>query len=687
MSPMAWIVSVDVGGTFTDAIAFDPASRLLRRAKAYSTTPDVVDGVAAAIERLDLGSSDIAHVLNGTTVVTNTLLTRSGARTALVTTAGFEDALETGRERRVGGGLSMYDLRQAGPAPLVERFLRFPVHERMAADGQVMSPLPEAEVRKLARRFRDLDIEAVAICFLFSFINPAHEQQAARILREECPGLRVELSSDVAPEIREYERASTCTINAYTWASFEAYVSGLHRALHASRRSPTVYVMQSSGGLVPATSDSLRPVQILESGPSAGLVGASWIGRESNLDNIIALDVGGTTAKAGLLRNGEYGIVREFKADTYYPVRVPSLDLAEIGIGGGSIARIDSGGSLRVGPESAGASPGPVCYGRGGKQVTVTDAAAILGRVRPNGFLGGSIPLDLEAARQAIVERIGSPLSLDPARAAAGIFRIAVSQTASVVQLISTKRGVDPRDFAIVAYGGAGPLLACEVAGELGVEKVIVPVGAATFSAFGMMVADRKGDASATLMSGDPVADADEVEARFCELEAIAARRIGLGREAALLRRTIYARYVGQRWELPVPIGTAKFSAETWAEAIGSFQAEHEKAYAFHSDDMAVEMVQLHVEAAAPLQRPDRLAFEDSAAASAPAAGHQVWDGYNYAPCAVFTRADFAGGATRRGPALIEDPDTTIWVPPGAIASVDRNHDLVIDLQARNAAQ
>jgi N-methylhydantoinase A len=280
---------------------------------------------------------------------------------------------------------------------------------------------------------------------------------------------------------------------------------------------------------------------------------------------------------------------------------------------------------------------------------------------------------------------VGKPLSLGVEQAAAGVFRIAVSQTAAVVQLISTKRGVDPRDFAIVAYGGAGPVLACEVGRELGVGKVIVPVGAATFSAFGMMVADRKGDASATLMSSDPVAIAGEVEAKFRELEAVAAQRIGLDRQGATLRRTVYARYVGQRWELPVGIGSATFNAATWAQVTAAFNAEHERAYALRSDDMAVEMVQLHVEATASLQKPARLAFADGATTAGKPKRHTVWDGGSFVECAVLTRADFGSSRGRRGPALVEDPDTTIWVPPGATASIDPNSNLVIDLVASEA--
>ncbi len=681
-----WVVAVDVGGTFTDAMAFEPATGTLRRAKASTTSPEVVRGVAEAIAGLDIDASAIVHVLNGTTVVTNALLTRSGARTALLTTAGFEDSLESGRERRVGGGLSMYDLRQAGPRALVDRFLRFPVRERLTADGRVLTPLSRDEIVAIAGRLRALEIEAVAVCFLFSYVNAAHERLAAEILRRECPELHVEMSSDIAPEIREYERASTTVINAYTRSSFDSYVVGLRSALVRPGSSAPLYVMQASGGLVPTESDTMRPVQILESGPSAGLIGAAWIGRKADLPNVIALDIGGTTAKAGLVRDGRHGMVREFKADTYYPVRVPSIDLAEIGIGGGSIARIDKGGSLKVGPNSAGANPGPVCYGRGGEQPTVTDAALVLGRLRPDGFLCGGIALDPQLARAAIEDKIARPLSLDVERAAAGILRVAMAQAASAVQLISTKRGVDPRDFSIVAYGGAGPLQACEVALELGVPRIIVPVGAATFSAFGMMVADRMGDASATLMSSDPASIAGDVEAKFRELEARAAGRIGLPAAQGTLRRTVYARYVGQRWELPVPVAGTPFDARAWADAVDRFHAEHEAAYAFHDAAASVEMIQIHVDAVAPLQQPDRLVFADATTPSDQRRGsHSAWTGSAFSACAVLTRADLRRDRALPGPALIEDPDTTVWVPPGSTAEVDPHLNIIISLTARSA--
>lgn len=673
-----WVVALDVGGTFTDALAFSPASGAMRRAKAYTTTPDPLEGLSNAFARLQLDPESVDYVINGTTVVTNALLTRSGSPTALLTTRGFEDALETGRERRVGGGLHMYDLRQAGPRPLIDRFLRFPIDERISAQGDVVVPLDELQVAAVGRRLLQLGVEAAAVCFLFGYVNPKHERRVVAILEEICPDILVEISSDIVPELREYERTSTTVIDCYTRRTFESYIGSLRNAIEGGREGVSLYVMQSSGGVVPAGSGALRPVQILESGPSAGVIGAAWLGRASHCPSVIALDVGGTTAKACLVLNGELTVVPEFKADGYYPVRVPSIDLAEVGIGGGSIAFIDAGRALRVGPRSAGASPGPACYGRGGIEPTVTDANLVLGRLIPDGFLGGGIRLDVDAARRAITP-IAVSLSLEIEAAAAGILRIASAQTAAAVQLISTKRGLDPRDFALVAYGGAGPLQAADVAQELGVPTVIVPQGAATFSAFGMLVANRVGDASMTLMSSAPASEAAWVEDSFRDLEARTLARIELAAGEAELRRHVDARYVGQRWELTVPVPPGAFGEDAWTEVMVRFHVAHQRAYAFHDVNAPVEIVRIGVQAVAPMQKPSRLAFGDAPKGAGPKI-RRAWTGQGFEECSVHERSDLPVGSRISGPALINDLDTTIWAPKGSEVSVDEQGSVVIAL-------
>jgi N-methylhydantoinase A len=674
-------VGVDVGGTFTDVAAFDERTGVITRAKAHTTPDQVVHGQVAAIRALALETHEIGTVLNGTTVVTNALLTRTGRATAMLMTAGFEDVLETGRERRVGGGLHMYDLRQAGPRALAPRSHRFGVRERLAADGRVLVPLDEAQVRGIAARLREMEVGVVAVCLLFSYLQPAHERRLREVLLQETPGLTVVLSSDVAPEMREYERASTTFIEAFTRDAFLAYLQGLNAELAKVANAPDVYVIQSNGGLVPADPQRVKPVHIVESGPAAGAVAAAFVSGLAGYRDIIAFDVGGTTAKACLLRDGRPGMTAEFKVEGYYPVSAASVDLVEIGTGGGSIAWIDAGGALRVGPRSAGARPGPAAYAAGGTEPTLTDANLVLGRLDPGQFLGGAFRLDPALAAAAIEQRIAAPLGLSVTAAAEGILEIANTQMAAAIQLISTRKGFDPRDFVLVAYGGAAALQAAEIAREVGVRRILVPDGCATLSALGLLVADLQADGARTFLSAEPADRADAIEAAFLELEAEAGGRIARGDDPGLqVRRFVDVRYVGQRWELTVPVAAGAFSRTTWGQAVEDFHAAHQRAYRFNDPAAAVELIKLRVEARIamphPVLRPEPLV---SRGAPAPRGREDLPCKGRTIACAMYRRADLSPGHAINGPAVVHDADTTIWVPGGMRASMDGYRNLLIE--------
>ncbi len=489
-------IGIDIGGTFTDLLLVDPASGQTVAGKTLTTPDDPSRAVRTGLEQLlrDAGRSpeEVVQIVHGTTLVTNALIERKGATTALLTTRGFRDAVEIGREHRY----DLYDLFLDLPKPLVPRYLRLEVTERVLSDGSIMIPLDRSEVEELGRALARQGIEAVAVCFLHSYLNPAHEREAGAILADVAPSLIVSLSSDVVPEIREYERASTTIANVYVRPVVARYLQRIQTGLQELGSSAPLLIMLSSGGICTVDTAARYPIRLVESGPAAGALAAAHIGTLTGRRSLLSFDMGGTTAKCCLIDNGQPSVTTEFEVSRVYrfkkgsglPIRVPTIELIEIGAGGGSIARIDSLGLLKVGPDSAGADPGPACYGLGGGQPTVTDADLLLGYLDPEFFLGGRMRLDVAAARAAI-GNLGQRLGLDEIATAWGIHQVVNEQMASAARIHAIEQGKDPRSYAIFAFGGAGPVHAYRVAEILHSPEIVIPLGAGVASTIGFLVA------------------------------------------------------------------------------------------------------------------------------------------------------------------------------------------------------
>ena len=525
-------LGVDIGGTFTDATLINEETGEIRVGKVPSTPQDPSHGFMEATHRIlreaGVSPDEVGYVVHGTTVATNSIIEGKVARTGFITTDGFRDLLEIQRQIRP----SLYDLHFEKPRPLTPRYLCFGVPERLDAQGNVLTPLDESAVRNAAEQLRQEDVESIAVCFLHAYINPSHEKRTGEILRETLPDTIISLSSEVAPEFREYFRASTTVINASIRPVVGRYLQSIEARLRAEGLEAELLVMQSSGGVFTFAAASEKPVFMVESGPAAGVIAATYLGTTLECPDVISFDMGGTTAKAGLIQNGTPTITKDYEVGTAaqtgvgasrgagYPIRTPVIDLVEIGAGGGSIAWVDSGGVLRVGPQSAGADPGPVCYGAGGTEPTITDANLVLGRLNPSFFLGGEIELDVEAARRAIQEKCADPLNLDLVEAAHGIVEIANAAMVNALRLVSVQRGYDPRDFVLTAFGGAGPVHANRLAEEIDAPTTIIPMSPGTTSAMGLLVTDLKHDYSTTLIQHVDQLDTAAVEETYRELEA-----------------------------------------------------------------------------------------------------------------------------------------------------------------------
>jgi len=649
---------IDVGGTFTDAVLLDASSRL-SIAKVRTTPADLTEGFLEAISALAAGSGvpaeAIAYLAHGSTVAANAVVQGRTARVGLLTTAGFRDVLEIGTQQRA----SLYDLRLPRPAPLVPRELRLEVRERIGPAGEVVGPLDPAGVEAAVEVFRQAAVEAVAVCFLFSFANPSHEAEAGAMLEHLLPGVPVTLSSRVAPEFREYLRASTTVVNAALLPLAGRYVASL-----AARLSVPLHLMQSNGGVATAEEAARLPVGLIASGPAAGVIGAARLGVVTGSPDLLTFDMGGTTADVSLVVDGEPQM--RFRGEAAgHPVNLPQIDVLSVGAGGGSIARVDRFGSLAVGPGSAGADPGPAAYGRGGEEATVTDAHVVLGTLDPAHFLGGRMTLDPEAARRAVERHVAGPLGLSPEEAAAAVLRIANATMVRALRVVSIARGHDPRRFALVAFGGAGPMHACAIADELGIGRIVVPRYPGVASALGLLLSDVRHDLRQTWVRLTRELDAAELERRLERLEeearqilAGAGFRNGTGR----VDFELDMRYRGQAYELTVPVGRGR----ELLEAEQAFHAAHERAYGHASPVEETEIVTLRARATGALEAPD---WDGLAPAGSPGRAHAsartVWTpGQGPEPYAVHERGSL-GRKTLDGPAVVEQDDSTIVVAPG----------------------
>jgi len=649
-------VGVDVGGTFTDLVALVDGE--LRVAKVPSTTADQSEGVMAAIGSTGVDPARVGAVAHGTTVATNALLERRGARTALVTTEGFRDVIEIARQTRP----SLYDLTRRPPDPLVPRDLRFTIRERVDPAGEA-APLDEAGVRAAVEELRRADVESVAVCFLFSFLDPAHERRAGELLRSALPGVRISLSSDVLPELREYERFSTTTADAYLAPRLDGYLERLAERLRAAGL-PAPLVMQSSGGVLDLEQSEARASACVLSGPAAGVVGAAYAAAASGFHNLLTFDMGGTSTDVALVVDGEAQTTTA-SIVAGVPIRHAMVDVHTVSAGGGSIAWADGGGALRVGPHSAGARPGPASYGLGGTDATVTDADLYLGYLADGARLGGAIVLQQTLAGDALAA-VGEPLGLTPLEAALGVTTIAEAEMVRALRVISIERGFDPRDFTLVAFGGAGGMHACRLAEELEISTVLVPRAGGVLSALGLAISDLRRDYVAALVGDlDALAEAD-IDAAFDALE----QRARADQPGSTLRRFADLRYLGQSFELTVP-------ADDFDDLASRFADAHRRRYGFEMHDAGVQIVGVRVTATVPVARP-ALAPPQHPESRTGSTRSAHFDG-TWHDAQVLTSDNLGPGLLIEGPAIVEFPEATCVVRPGWSARVDEVGALVLE--------
>ena len=678
-------VAADIGGTFTDIAVFSE-NALLATWKLPSTPDDyaraVVEGIIAVMQELAAPLGAIDEVLHGCTVATNAILEKRGAKTALVTTRGFRDVLEFRRIRIP----RLYEPLYVKPEPLAPRELRFEVTERVAADGTVVTPLAESDVRALIPRLHH--VEAIAIAFLHSYANPAHERRVGEILRAALPKAHLTLSSDILPEIREYERTSTAVINAYVGPPVAGYIDSLERQLKAHGIKGRLLVMQSSGGVLDAETVKRVPARIVECGPAAGVIGAARQAARGGHADLITLDMGGTTAKTSMIEKGAVARTDEYEVGGGislssrlvkgggYALKLPVIDISEVGAGGGSIVWFDRGGALKVGPRSAGAVPGPACYGAGGADATVTDANVVLGFVNPKALAGGNVPIDAPLARKALAP-VADRLRAAVEEAAWSVFVVACANMMRAVKAVSTYRGRDPRDCALMAFGGNGGIFACELARQLQMKTVLVPPVAGVFSAYGLGVAPMEYSQTQGYLHKVADTDAAALSQVAASLKTAVLRQLGHPEERVAFALQAAMRYVGQAFELRVPLPAV---AGDFAAAVQErFEREHEATYGHRmAGGSGVEFVALEAVATVRDERADASAVPERRRASAKAEKRRAYFGpeAGWVEAAVIGRDALA--SERRGPLVVEEYEGTTVVPPGAAASLDRHGNIVI---------
>jgi N-methylhydantoinase A len=687
-------IGVDIGGTFTDFALVDASGGKMSVHKRLTTPDDpseaVLKGVDALLEREAIAIADVGDIVHGTTLVTNAVIERRGAATGMLATAGFSDIVDMGFERRY----DLFDLRVKYASPLVPRRLRLEVSERVRFDGSVEHPLDEAAVESAAARFRELGVEAVAVCFLHAYANPAHEARAADILRQAVPTLFVSTSADVFPHMREFERWTTTIVNAYTQPMFDSYLQRLERGLSGRGFRGKLYIMASSGGTLAVDTARRFPVRAMESGPAAGVLMSSYHGRSLDLPNLLSFDMGGTTAKGALVRGGlpikryamEVGRVHEFRQGSGLAVRIPVIDMIEIGAGGGSIAEVDERGLLRVGPRSSGADPGPACYRRGGKHPTLTDANLALGYLDAGFFLGGAMALDRAAAEAAIRDGAARPLGLDTLRTAWGIHDIVSEDVARAFRMHASERGFDYRSGSMVAFGGSGPLHALGIARKLKIPRVVFPLGAGVMSALGLLISPLAFEMARSRRIHIADIDSADFAATFGALEAQAKSYLlsaGLAASDIRLTRRLDMRYQGQGHEIEVTLPHAANAGQLFAGLAELFDRTYEAAYTLRLNEPA-EIVNWKVEAAGPAPNLGTgYSLSDPARAARALKGHRLaYDAGagRMTEWGVYDRYALAPGAKVVGPALIEERESTCVIGAGQAATVDARYNLVADV-------
>ncbi len=688
-------VGVDIGGTFTDIVLLGSDGTI--HTKKVSSSVDnyaraIVEGLVEVFEETGLAGSIIEEIRHGTTVASNAILEHKGARTGLITTKGFRDVLEI-RTLRMP---RLYDIAWEKPAPLVERRLRRVVDERIAASGAVEQALDPADAEAQVDALLAEKVEAIAICLLHSYANPAHEKLIADIVRRKAPDVPLSVSYEVLPEIKEYERTSTTVINAYVMPIVARYLRALRGGLDRANVPARLLLMQSNGGLMTSEAATEKPMNIIESGPAGGVVGAQALARAKGLPGIITFDMGGTTAKAATVENGQVTRASEYSVGggimvgsrlltgAGYLLKVPAIDLAEVGAGGGSLVWMDAGGSLQIGPESAGSTPGPVCYDKGGEQPTVTDANVVLGYINPGYLVGGAVKLNAAKSRAAFEEKVAKPLNIEVARAAHGAHLIAASNMIRAIRSVSTERGRDPRDFSLFAFGGNGPLFACGMAESLGMTRVVVPPSPGLFSAFGLLYADVEYHYSRTFRRLTRKADLAEVNEAWDAMAGQARDQLvveGFTGAAAKIVRSAALHYHGQTFDLTVPVPDGPITAATLRHLEEAYGQEHERTYGHRAGaDEPVELVSIQVVGLGIRDGgvvPDQVRPSRAEPDAPPPRPAYFGPDHGWIDTTIVRRSDLVQAMD--GPLIVEEYDATCVVLPGWRASLDAARNMIIE--------
>ena len=691
--PTTHRIAVDIGGTFTDIAFLTPEGGIASR-KVPSTPEDYARGVISGLEALtseiDLSFESIGELLHGCTVATNAILENKGAKTALVTTRGFRDILELRRIRIP----RLYEPLYVKPKPLVPRQLRLEVAERIGPDGEVIAPLDREDLGRAIEKIKSAGVEAVAVSFLHSYANPDHERIVGEVLRSELPDTFISLSIEILPQIREYERTSTTVINSYVGPPVKDYLESLIDQMREKGSGGRLLVMQSSGGVLDAELLLDRPAQIVECGPAAGVIGAAHVAATTGDRDLITLDMGGTTAKASIIEDGELVQTDEYEVGGGislsnplvkgggYALKLPVIDISEVGAGGGSIVWMDKAGSLKVGPRSAGAEPGPVCYDSGGAQPTVTDANLVLGYLNPQALAGGAVSLNADKARTVIHREIATPLGRNLLETAHGIHTIANANMMRAVKAVTTYRGRDPRDFTLLAFGGSGGVHAVSLAREMEIRRVVIPPAAGVFSALGLLCSDIEHTLSRAFLSRTSQVSPEALTAHYEALEQEVLKHMGYRPQQVTLRRSADLRYVGQAFELSLPVPSGPLGDSEVRDLERIFEEEHEKTYGHRlAGDRPIETVSLGVAGSVKTDRPDAFRI--------PASGRRgdlrrrsAYFGPEVGALdtPVIVRGDLSA-TPQGGPLIVEEYDATTVVPPGWTASIDRLGQIVIEVE------
>jgi N-methylhydantoinase A len=670
-------VAIDIGGTFTDLVGFDDKAGRFVEAKSLTTPAQLVQGIIDCIRKSGLAARDIDELIHGSTIAINTLIERKGAKTGLLVTRGTRDVYLIGRGNRP----EAYNLFFHRHQPLVPRRLTHEAQERLLASGETHEPLRRDSIAQACAALKAEGIEAVAVCFLHAYVNPAHERAAGEMIKAAMPDVYLSLSHEILREYREFERMSTTVVNAYIGPKVGGYVKSLKSSLGDIGFRGDLSIMRSNGGVMTPEVATERPAAMMESGPVGGIIASARVGMKLGLPNVISFDMGGTTAKASLVRDGEPTLAPGYYVGGYaggHPVMLPMIDVVEVGAGGGSIAWLDDVGALKVGPQSAGADPGPICYGGGGSEPTITDANVVLGRLDPMNFLGGQMVLDADGARAGIAQKIAAPLKMDTVAAAQAIVEIAIAKMSLAVREVSVEKGYDPRDFALVASGGAGPLHVLAIARELHIPKVVVPLFPSHFSALGMLLADERHDFIRTHYADLSVVDFADLVETHDEMveEAIAGLRHADGAER---QAHLDLRYVGQEFTLSVPVTREQLKAGDRKTIRKAFDALYEQRYAHHSPDEPVEMVNIRL---ALVGKRAQLAFPALGrhGAPKPRQTREVYFGDPRKPvaCPIYWREDLGAGCRIAGPALIQEHGTTTVLFGGDALALAPSGEMII---------